>query len=117
MESGNVVRRTWLPAWLPAAALLLVSWVAVAAFSLQVRPDAEVVAVAFPPWWNTQRALLAAASANAAFVRMTAVPSVLVLRPDGHDGLKKLREAGAWLALDPQAIDACFKNKSLGIGE
>jgi hypothetical protein len=116
MESGNIVRTTWLPAWLPAAALLLVSWVAVAAFSLRVRPDAEVVAAAFPPWWNARQALLAAASANAAFVRMTAVPSVLVLRPDGHDGLKKLRKAGAWLTLDPQAIDACFKNNHWGLG-
>lgn len=113
MESGNVLRRSWLP----AAALLLVSWVAVAALSLQARPDAEVVAVAFPPWWSAQRALLAAASANAAFVRMTAAPAVLVLRPDSHDGLKKLHEAGAWLTLDPQAIDACFTNKPLGTGE
>jgi hypothetical protein len=111
MASGNIVTRTSLPAWLPAATLLLASWIAVAAVSLQVRPDAEVVAAVFPPWWNTRQALLAAASANAAFVRMTSVPSVLVVRPDSRDGATKLRNAGAWLTLDPQAIDACFKSK------
>jgi hypothetical protein len=31
-----------------------------------------------------------------------------VVRPDLHDGLARLREAGAWLAMDPQAIAACF---------
>jgi hypothetical protein len=29
---------------------LIASWVAVAWLSLQVRPGADVVAVAFPPW-------------------------------------------------------------------
>lgn len=93
-----------------AAALLAASFVAVAALSLQVRPGAEVVAVAFPPWWNARQVFLAAASADAAIVRLTAVPAVLVVRPDRHDGLKRLREAGAWFAADPQAISACFSN-------
>jgi hypothetical protein len=87
---------------------MLASWIAVAALSLQVGPGAEIVAVAFPPWWGTERAFLAAASADAAIVRITALPSVLVVRPDQHDGLARLREAGAWLAIDPQAIAACL---------
>jgi len=85
----------------------MVSWIAVAALSLQVRAGAEVVAVVFPPWWNDQQVLLAAASANAAIVRMTALPTLLVVRPDDNDGLTRLRKAGAWLTLDPQAIAAC----------
>jgi hypothetical protein len=96
------------PAWLNAAALLVASFVAIAALSLQVRPGSEVVAVAFPPWWSAQEALQATASANAAIVRMTALPALLVVRPDDHDGLTRLRAAGAWLAMDPQAIAACF---------
>jgi len=96
------------PAWLNAAALLVASFVAITALSLQVRPGSEVVAVAFPPWWSTEEVLLAAASANAAIVRMTALPALLVVRPDDHDGLTRLRAAGAWLAMDPQAITACF---------
>jgi hypothetical protein len=89
---------------------LAASFVAVAALSLQVRPSAEVVAVAFPPWWNARQVFLATASADAAIVRVTAVPAILVVRPDQHDGLKRLREAGAWIAIDPQAIAACFSN-------
>jgi hypothetical protein len=51
--------------------------------------------------------MTAAASAGAAIVRMTAIPSLLVVRPDGQDGLARLRKAGAWLAMDPQAVAAC----------
>src|ERR1700759_1876574 len=101
--------RKWRwPARLKAAALLVASFIAVPALSLQVRPGAEIVAVAFPPWWSAERAFLAAASADAAIVRMTAIPSVLVVRPDQHDGLARLRKAGVWLAVDPQAIAACL---------
>jgi hypothetical protein len=76
--------------------------------SLQLRPGTEIVAVAFPPWWSTEQAFRAAAPADAAIVRMTAVPSLLVVRPHQHDGLTRLRKAGAWLAMDPQAIAACL---------
>jgi len=96
------------PAWLNAAALLIATFIAIAALSLRIHPGAEVVAVAFPPWWSAQQVFLAAASANAAIVRMTAVPAILVVRPDDRDGLTRLRDAGVWLAMDPQAIAACF---------
>jgi hypothetical protein len=43
---------------------------------------------------------------------MTAVPSLLVVRPDRHEGLARLRKAGVWLAMDPQAIAACISDKS-----
>ncbi|CCE11881.1 conserved exported hypothetical protein [Bradyrhizobium sp. STM 3843] len=95
-------------AWLNATVLLLASFAAVAALSLQVRPGSEIVAVAFPPWWSAQRAMLAAASADAALVRTTTLPSLLVVRPGGSNGLARLREAGAWLAIDPQAVSACL---------
>ena len=108
MERANTISTLRWPAWLNAAALLVASWVAIAALSLQVRPGTEIVAVAFPPWWSAERAFLAAASADAAIVRMTAIPSLLVVRPDQHDGLERLRKAGAWLAVDPQAIAACL---------
>ena len=105
MERGKTISPSRWPAWLNAGALLVASWVAIAALSLQVQPNAEVVAVAFPPWWNAQEVFLATASA---IVRMTALPSLLVVRPDDQDGLARLRKAGAWLTLDPQAIAACF---------
>ena len=88
---------------------MIVGWVVVAALSLQAPVGAEVVAVAFPPWWSTRQVFLAAASANAAIVRMTSVPALLVVRPDGDEGLTRLRSAGAWLTIDPRAIAACFR--------
>ena len=94
-----------------AAVLLISSWIFIAALSLQVRPDTEVVAVVFPPWWSAQQALQAAASANAAFVRTTAIPAVLVVRPDERAGLARLREAGAWITIDPRAVAACLTLK------
>ena len=95
-------------AWLKAIALLLASFVAVAALSLQVRSGSEIVAVVFPPWWNAQQAMLAAGSADVEIVRTTAMPSLLVVRPGRTDGMARLRQAGAWFAIDPQAIAACF---------
>ncbi|HET6838668.1 MAG TPA: hypothetical protein VFH41_02920 [Bradyrhizobium sp.] len=103
----NIAASCW-PAWLNATALLLASVVAVAALSLQVRPGVEVVAVAFPPWWTSQQVFEATASADAAIVRTTAVTAILVVRPDEHEGLTRLRQAGAWLTIDPQAVAGCF---------
>ena len=97
--------------------MLIASWIAIAALSLQVRAGVQVVAVAFPPWWNAQQALLAAASANAAIVRLTIVPALLVVRPDDNDGLTRLRKAGAWLTIDPQAIAACVETDDVGIAD
>ena len=104
------------PAWLNATALLLASAIAVAALSFQVRPGAEVVAVAFPPWWSTQQIFEAAASADAAIVRTTAHygGSGGQARTIMH-GMTRLRKAGAWLTIDPQAIAACFNGTDRGI--
>jgi hypothetical protein len=108
MEPGRIIQTRRWPAWLNAAVLLVASWIAIAALSLQVRPGAEAVAVVFPPWWSAQQVFAAAASANAAIIRMTAIPSLLVVRPDDQDGLTRLRGAGVWLTMDPQAIAACL---------
>src|SRR6202012_4641990 len=107
MERGSTISTSKWPAWLNATALLIASVIAVAALSLQVRPGTEIVAVAFPPWWSTEHAFRAAASADAAIVRMTTLPSLLVVRPDRRDGLARLHQAGAWFAINPQAIAAC----------
>ena len=96
------------PAWLNATALLLTSFIAVAALSLEARPGAQIVAAAFPPWWTARQVFEAAASADAAIVRTTGVPAILVVRPNDREGISRLRQAGAWLTIDPQAIAACF---------
>lgn len=88
--------------------LLAASFIGIAGLSYQARPGTGIVAVAFPVWWDSRQAISAAASANAAIVRVTAVPSLLVVQPDGAEGLSRLQAAGAWLMIDPQAIAACF---------
>ncbi|HLX17388.1 MAG TPA: hypothetical protein VKS24_19545 [Bradyrhizobium sp.] len=108
MGHGNGIEAARRPEWLGAAALLLLGWMAIAALSLQIRADAEVVAVAFPPWWSSQQAFEAAASANVRIVRATAIPAVLVVRHGDGAGLARLREAGAWFVIDPQAVAACL---------
>jgi hypothetical protein len=111
MGRNVTTSRRW-PAWLNAVLLLIASFIGVAALSFQARPGTEVVAVAFPVWWDSRQAFSAAASANAAIVRVTAAPSLLVVRPDGVEGLSRLHEAGAWFVIDPQAIAACSTNKA-----
>jgi hypothetical protein len=108
MERIEDITPSRWPAWFNAIGLLIASFFAIAALSLQVRSGAEIVAVAFPPWWSTQQVFAAAFFANAAIVRITAIPSILVVQPDSHDGLARLRESGVWLTIDPRAIAACL---------
>lgn len=98
------------PGWLNATVLLLVSALLISMLSFQARPGAEVIAVAFPPLWNSQQVFSAVASSGAAIVRVTALTAVVVVRPGDHDGLTRLRQAGAWLTIDPQAIASCIAN-------
>ena len=112
MKPGRSTVGSRWPAWLNATALLLVSVIAVAALSFRAGPGVELVAVAFPPWWTSQQAFEAAASADAAIIRTTAIAAILVVRPNDHDGLTRLRAAGAWLTIDPQASAACFNNQN-----
>jgi hypothetical protein len=95
-------------AWMKASILLIVSFFVVATLATQVRPGAEAVAVVFPPWWSTERTITAAAAAEASVIRTGALSSIIIVQPARENGLTKLRTAGAWLTLDPQAIAACF---------
>jgi hypothetical protein len=102
MEDG---RRT---VWLAPAGLLVASWLAIAALSLRLPAGAQIAAVIFPPWWSAQQVLSAAASAHAAIVRAGAIPSILIVQPASGDGLARLRDAGVWFAVNPQAIGGCL---------
>ena len=95
------------PLWLHPIALLLVSWVWIAALTLRAHPGDDVVAAVFPPWWSAADVFAAAASAGAAIVRVGGVASVLVVQPAARDGLQRLRDAGAWFVVNPQAVGAC----------
>jgi len=95
------------PAWLNIAILLLANWIFIAALSFQVHP----VVAAVRPWSSAQQTLQSAASANAKFVRTTAITAVLVVRPDERAGLTRLSNADSWIAIDPQAVAACLTLK------
>ena len=100
-------KRTW-PIWLNASALLLASWIAVTALALRLPAASETAAVVFPPWWNAAQAISAIATADAAVVRTGIVPTILIVHVAQPDGLKRLRAAGAWFTLNPQAVGGCF---------
>ena len=108
MEGKTAIPSRRWPAWANAATLLVAGWIALAILTLQVRPGATVVAVAFPPWWSPQQVFGAAGSAQAAIVGATALPTLLVVRPDDHDGWARLHDAGAWFVMDARAVSACI---------
>lgn len=95
--------------WLIPAGFLLFGAVGIAAMTLPAPSGAETVAAVFPPWWSEQRIYGAIAVANAEPVRLTALSSVVVLRPAPAQGRARLREAGAWFAADPRAVAACLQ--------
>ena len=57
-----------------------------------------------------QQRLAALNSARTVTLNGATVPAILVVRPDGRDGLTRLHQAGVWFAVDPQAIGACISN-------
>ncbi len=95
-------------AWLASGTLLALSFVMIATLTLSPQQNSGAVAVIFPPWWSTQQSLLAAASAGASIVRTSSIPAIVIVEPGRHDGLRRLRDAGVWLSLDPQALEACM---------
>lgn len=102
------MQHLWLT-WRNPIGLLLASWIVIASLSLRLPAGAEAAAILFPPWWTVQQSIAAIASTHNAIVRTTAIPSMMVVQLVEPDGLASLRQAGAWLALDPQAIGGCFK--------
>ncbi len=93
--------------WLIPAGLLLLGATGTAAMALPAPPQAETVAAVFPPWWTERQVFAAIAAAEAAPVRLTALPAVVVVRPAAWQGRARLHAAGAWFAADPQATAAC----------
>ena len=53
-QTDTTVNRQW-PCWLNATLLLIASFIGIAGLSFQARPGAEIVAVAFPVWWDLSR--------------------------------------------------------------
>jgi hypothetical protein len=97
---SNRLFRT-LPYAVMAASVGLSGFVALAP-----APDRPIAAI-FPPWWPAERIFSAAAISGAPIVRFGGFPNIVVLSPGVPDLSRRLREAGAWLLLDAQAVGAC----------
>ena len=110
--------RPW-PVAANAALLLIVSTLALAMLTLAPPPTTPgigapgggstdaVRAAVFPPWWHATRSFLAASAAGVTIIRTGAIPAILIVRLEHADSLARLRQAGAWLLLDPQALGGC----------
>ena len=94
---------TWTYA--PAAALALGSLTAAAALSLAPR-DPQQVAAVFPPWWNAERSLDAAARAGA-IAGFGALSFVVAVRSTEPELSVRLREVGAIAVIGDQFISFC----------
>ena len=79
--------------------------------SLAPQPNRPVAAI-FPPWWGVVRAFEAAGQTGGDIVRTGAFPTILVMapsrsNPSQSDLIRHLREAGALLLLNAEALGAC----------
>lgn len=96
-----------LATWMPCLALAAGSLLAAGASSLGPPPPGRPVAALYPPWWSASQSLLAAAAGGMP-VRFGATRFVVVVVPDTPDAARLLRQAGAWLLLDPRALGGCI---------
>jgi hypothetical protein len=90
---------------LVVGATILITLFVAAAAGAAPRDPARVAAV-FPPWWTSTQAASAAASAGQ-ISGAGAAPFILILRGEPGQLEPRLRAAGAWLLLDPDAAGQC----------
>jgi hypothetical protein len=84
---------------------ILTTLFATVAASTAPRDPARIAAV-FPPWWTPDQTASAAASAGQ-IAGAGAVPFILILRGKPDALGPRLRTAGAWMLLDPDAAGVC----------
>ncbi|MFC7331798.1 hypothetical protein [Rhodocista pekingensis] len=93
--------------FLPALALLLCTWPAIALVSAGPAPDAAEVAVVFSPWSTAAGRFAALEAADAVAVRAGGAPFIWVVRSDRPGLAARLHAAGLLLLLDPIAAGGC----------
>lgn len=93
--------------FLPAAGLSLLA-VCTPLLALAEPVDGPQVAVIFPLGWEPADIMRAAAEADADVVRFGAMDNIGILEVSGENGLSRLRAAGAWFTLHPQALGGCL---------
>ena len=88
----------------PAAILALLT-VCTPLLVLTEPVDGPDVAAVFPPGWQPAEAV---ARADVGLVRFGAFGNIGIVEIGDPDALARLRAAGAWLTLPPQALGGCL---------
>ena len=90
------------------AAFALISTIAIARIGLEPPPSSDAVGVIFAPWTDANAAFTRAVSAGGRFIRYGGPSFVVVVEPDSADYIRRVKEAGALLIVDPRIIAACL---------
>jgi hypothetical protein len=89
-------------------AFVLISTYAVARVGLEPRDASRAVGVIFAPWTDEGTTLTRAASAGGRIVRLGGPSFVVVVEPERADYIRRIKDAGALLIVDPRILAACF---------
>ena len=90
------------------AGFALVSTIAVARIGLEPSDPSRGVGVVFAPWTDEATALTRAVSAGGRLVRFDGPSFIVVVQPESADYVRRVKEAGALLVIDPRILAACL---------
>jgi hypothetical protein len=90
------------------AAFALLSTIAVARIGLEPSDPSKGVGVIFAPWTDGNAAFTRAVGAGGRFVRYGGPPFIVVVEPESADYVRRVKDAGALLLVDPRVLAACF---------
>jgi hypothetical protein len=95
-------------AWLPAAALLAVSAVAILLAGFIPTGAGGQYAVVAPPWFDLGRTMQLANAAGGDIVDIGGFANVVIIHSGDPKIVGALYAAGAWLVLDPGRVRGCL---------
>lgn len=90
------------------AAFALISTIAVARVGLEPADPSRGVGVIFAPWIDENTALTRAVAAGGRIVRFDGPSFVVVVEPESADYVRRIKDAGALLVVDPKILAACL---------
>jgi hypothetical protein len=95
-------------AWLPAAALLVVSAVAILLAGFGPTGAGGQYALVAPPWFDLGRTMQLADAAGGEIVDVGGLTNVVIVHSGDPQAVRALYAAGAWLVLDPGRLRGCL---------
>lgn len=103
MSNRSTTRLNFLPPLLVGLAVVCTPLLALA------EPvQGNQVAAVFPPGWTHRDVLLASASADQTLIRFGSLANIGIVEISSESDMTRLRQAGALLLLDPQALGGCL---------